>query len=268
MLQAYKDGATTDVVFQRVLNTDIKAFDKKFEDYIKTRFAAVLPSITKEPPVITRSMSVAEVQAAAAKSPNDFGVQLLAGASMLAHDKVDEAIVLLERARTIFPDYGGDDSPYALLATAYEKKGDKRKQADVLAKWSTLTETNSAALLKLADILQGLGDAKGAADALDRAMFINPFDMEMHKRLADLSHAAGDKQKVVRERSAIVALGPADKAEAYYQLALAQHEAGDLARARKSVLRSLEEAPNFERAQTLLLTIYDARAGQPPEKQP
>jgi len=268
MLQAYKDGATTDVVFQRVLNTDIKAFDKKFEDYIKTRFAAVLPSITKEPPVITRSMSVAEVQAAAAKSPNDFGVQLLAGASMLAHDKVDEAIVLLERARTIFPDYGGDDSPYALLATAYEKKGDKRKQADVLAKWSTLTETNSAALLKLADILQALGDAKGAADALDRAMFINPFDMEMHKRLADLAHAAGDKQKVVRERSAIVALGPADKAEAYYQLALAQHEAGDLARARKSVLRSLEEAPNFERAQTLLLTIYDARAGQPPEKQP
>jgi Tfp pilus assembly protein PilF len=90
----------------------------------------------------------------------------------------------------------------------------------------------------------------------------------MHKRLADLAHAAGDKQRVVRERSAIVALGPADKAEAYYQLALAQHEAGDDKQARKSVLRSLEEAPNFERAQTLLLTIYDARTGQPPEKKP
>jgi Tfp pilus assembly protein PilF len=87
-------------------------------------------------------------------------------------------------------------------------------------------------------------------------------------RLANLAHPAGDKQKVVRERSAIVALGPADKADAYYQLALAQHEAGDDVHARKSVLRSLEEAPNFEPAQMLLLTIYDARAGQPPEKTP
>jgi tetratricopeptide (TPR) repeat protein len=268
MLQAYKEGATTDVVFQRVLNTDIKAFDKKFDDYIRTRYASALPSITKEPPAITRSMSIVEVQQAAAKAPNDFAVQLLSGASLLAQDKVDEAIAVLERARTIFPEYGGDDSPYALLATAYEKKGDQRKQADVLAKWTTLTETNSKALLKLADLLQALGDSRGAADALDRAMFINPFDLEMHKRLADLSHAAGDKQRVVRERAAIVALGPADKADAYYQLALAQHEAGDDVHARKSVLRSLEEAPNFEPAQMLLLTIYDARTGQPPEAMP
>ncbi len=72
-------------------------------------------------------MSVAELQQLAAKSPNDFGVQLLTGAGMLAHDKVDEAIALLEKARAMFPEYGGDDSPYALLATAYEKKGDKRK---------------------------------------------------------------------------------------------------------------------------------------------
>ncbi len=63
----------------------------------------------------------------------------------------------------------------------------------------------------------------------------------------------------MRERAAIVALGPVDKADAFYQLALAQHEAGDDAHARTSVLRSLEEAPNFEKAQTLLLTLYDAR---------
>ena len=78
---------------------------------------------------------------------------------------------------------------------------------------------------------------------------------------------AGDKQLAVRERSAIVALAPADRADAYYQLALAQHEASDDAAARKSVLRSLEEAPNYEKAQTLLLTLYDART-KSPEKNP
>ena len=207
-------------------------------------------------------MSVEEIlqQAAIKASPNDFGVQLLCGGmGLLTHDKVDEAIPLLEKARAMFPEYGGDDSPYALLATAYEKKGDKRKEADVLTKWMTLTETNSKALVRLADLLESLGDPRGAADALDRAMFVNPFDMAMHQRLAGLARAAGDKPTVVRERVAIVALGPVDRADALYEPALAQHEAGDDARARTSVLRALEEAPNFERAQTLLLTLYDAR---------
>jgi hypothetical protein len=56
-----------------------------------------------------------------------------------------------------------------------------------------------------------LGDAKGAAEALDRAMFINPFDPATHRRLAELAGAAGDKQLAVRERMAIVALGPVEQ---------------------------------------------------------
>jgi len=269
MLQAYKEGQTTDQVFLKVLNIDIKAFDKKFDDYIKSRFGAVLASITKDPPKIDESMPADQLKRLANDAPTDFGVQLLAGMGLLAHNQVDDAIVVLERARAIFPEYGGDDSPYALLASAYEKKGDAKKQAEVLTKWTSLTETNSKALLKLADILQAASDWKGAADALDRAMFVNPFDPTAHQRLAGLAAQAGDKQLAVRERAAIVALAPADKADAYYQLALAQHEANDDVAARKSVLRSLEEAPNYEKAQTLLLTLYEARTGKPQvEKKP
>ena len=63
MLQGYKEGLTTEQVFQRVLNTDIKAFDKKFDDYLRARFSGVLASITKELPAVDRSMlQVAEVQ--------------------------------------------------------------------------------------------------------------------------------------------------------------------------------------------------------------
>jgi tetratricopeptide (TPR) repeat protein len=267
MLQAYKQGASTEQVFQRVLNTDLKSFDKKFDDYVRARFAGVLPSIKTEPgqtsTALSRSLSVEELQRAALNAPNDFGAQLIAGMALLSKDKVDEAIVVLEKARAMFPEYGGDDSPYALLATAYERKGDKRKQADVLLKWTALTETNAKALMTLADVLESLGDAKGAADALEGAMFINPFEISLHQRLATLAKAAGDKQKVVRERMAIVALGPVDRADALYQLALAQHEAGDDVKARTSVLRALEEAPNYEKAQTLLLTIYDSRPRSP-----
>jgi tetratricopeptide (TPR) repeat protein len=268
MLQAYKDGQTTDQVFQKVLNTDLKSFDKRFDTYLNTRFAPVLASLTKTPPKIGANTPVDSAIAVAAKSPNDFGVQLFTGEVLIAHNDLDRAIPYVERAREIFPEYGGDDSPYAVLAMLYQKKGDQRKEADALVKWTSLTETNLKALERLATLLEQLGDAKGAADALDRAMFVNPFDVGMHQKLAELSHAAGDKQRTVRERAAIVALGPVDKAAALYELALAQHEAGDDAHARTSVLRSLEEAPNFEKAQTLLLTLYDARTKQAGEKRP
>ncbi len=268
MLQGYKEGQTTEQVFQRVLNTDIKSFDKKFDDYVRARFAKTLPSITKDPPAVNRSMSADQLEQMAKSAPTDFGTQLLAGMALLAHGQADRAIPLLERARDIFPEYGGDDSPYAALANAYESKGDKQKQAEALTQWTSRTETNFKALVKLSGLLEQLGDAHGAADALDRAMFINPFDPLMHQKLAELASAAGDKHIAVRERAAIVALGPVDRADALYRLALAQHEAGDDVHARKSVLRALEEAPNYEKAQTLLLTLYEARTRQSGEKKP
>jgi tetratricopeptide (TPR) repeat protein len=268
MLQGYKDGLTTDQVFQRVLSIDIKAFDKKFDDYVRTRFAAILPSITKESPRVARQMSVAQAEQAAKSTPNDFGVQLVAAESMLDHNEVDKAIPILEHASTLFPEYGGEDSPYALLAAAYAKKNDDRHEADALTKLTSLTETNVKALTRLSEVLEKLGDVKGAADALDRAMFINPFDPTSHQRLAELARTAGDKQLAVRERTAMVALGPVDKADALYQLAQAQHDAGDDVHARTSVLRALEEAPNYEKAQTLLLTLYEARVKQTGEKKP
>ena len=153
----------------------------------------------------------------AATSPNDFGVQMLHGRRFSSRTTTSTGrFHTRERAREIFPEYGGDDSPYALLATLYQKKGDQRKEADALVKWTSLTETNLKALERLATLLEQLGDAKGAADALDRAMFVNPFDVGMHQQLAELSRAAGDKQRTVRERAAIVALGPVDKADALY----------------------------------------------------
>jgi tetratricopeptide (TPR) repeat protein len=258
MLRAYRDGATTEQVFERVLHTDMPSFDKKFDEYLKTRFAAVLPSISPNLPEITGDMSVAELERALQQSPDDFAVQLMAGGALLDKGETDRAITAFERARALFPEFGGDDSPYSLLARAYEAKGDLQKEADVLTQWTALTETNAEALTKLADVQEKLGRPQAAADALDRLMFINPFEVATHERLATLAHEAGDKARTVREREAIVALGPVDRPEALYQLALAQHEAGDDASARKSVLRSLEDAPNFEKAQELLLTLYDA----------
>jgi hypothetical protein len=64
----------------------------------------------------------------------------------------------------------------------------------------------------------------------------------------------------VRERTAVVALAPTDRAQALYLLAVAQRDAGDGAAARRSVLRALEIAPNYDSALELLLELRGAGA--------
>jgi len=110
--------------------------------------------------------------------------------------------------------------------------------------------------VQLASLLEARGQTDQALAALDSSVFIYPFDPSLHERRAALAARLRKPAEVREARRAIVALDPVDKAEAYFQLALAELEAGDRAAARRSVLRSLEIAPRFERAQELLLKIH------------
>jgi tetratricopeptide (TPR) repeat protein len=237
MLQAYKAGQSTDDVFKNVLKTDLATFDRKFDAYMREKFATALAAL------------------------DEFRVKVMEGRALMQKNQFDAAVAPLERAKALFPQYGGDDSPMWYLSQIYTKRGDTRRAADELKQLVASNEANYAAQIALATALQKLGDNKGAATALDGAIYINPFDPTIHKTLAELAKSAGDARMVVRERRAVVALAPVDRPEALYQLAVAYREAGDSASARRAVLRALEDAPNFEKAQTLLLVIHDERTG-------
>jgi tetratricopeptide (TPR) repeat protein len=187
--------------------------------------------------------------------------RMITAKRLLDAGRSDEAIAPLQRAKALFPHYGGDDSPTWYLAQIYLKRGDTRQAADELREMLASNETNYPAYVAYADALQKLGDVKGAEQALASALYINPFELPLHQRLAELARSAGDVQMAVRERKAVVALGPVDRPEALYQLALAYRAAGDSVAARHTVLRALEDAPNFEKAQELLLTIHQERVG-------
>ena len=57
------------------------------------------------------------------------------------------------------------------------------------------------------------------------------------------------------EFQAALALNPPNVAEAHYNLARAYLAAGKTAEAKRSVLRSLEAAPGYDKAQELLLKL-------------
>jgi tetratricopeptide (TPR) repeat protein len=233
MLQGYKAGKTTDEIFRTVLNIDPRAFDKKFDDYMRERFGA-------------RIAALDSVQA---------GLRS-AGESLQRRDTT-AAIAALERVRALFPGFAGEESASLALARLYAAKGDRARTADALAEIVQHNESSLEAHVRLIPVLLALGDTTRAIEMLDRSMYINPYDMPRHEQLAVLARRTGARSIAVRERRAIVALDPADRAEAYYQLALAEFEVGDRSGARRSVLTALEEAPGFVPAQELLLKIVD-----------
>ena len=266
MLEGYRDGLDTEQVFQRVLKTDLAGFDRKFDAFMKERFAKVAATIR------VSSRGEAAIAGGAGRGgrgavgemptgtpdPNDFIGQLTRGRMLFENGDLDGAAAYLERAKALFPEYAGNDSPRWFLARIHKDRGQLPKAADELRVLTSANENHYQAHMDLAEILQTLGDDAGAATILDRSMYIYPYDAAAHTRLATLFSKIGNRAGAVRERRAVVALAPVDRAEARYQLALAHHEAGNASAARSEVLRALEEAPNFERAQALLLTLRGA----------
>jgi tetratricopeptide (TPR) repeat protein len=251
MLNGYKGGATTSQVFERVLKVSPEAFDSKFDAYMKERFAKGLAVVE---PKDVRGDSVARAPAV----DGEYTKNLSRGIAAFQMKNYDEAIPALERAKALFPEDASVQSPYWFLAQAYKAKGNARAEAAELTALTLRNEDHYAANIELASVLEQLGDTTGAAAALERAMFISPYDGAQHVRLASFYAKLGDRSRAVRERAAVVALNPVDKAEALYQLALAYYQAGEAQAARREVLRALEDAPNFEKAQELLLRLQSA----------
>jgi tetratricopeptide (TPR) repeat protein len=266
MLEGYRVGKSTEQLMRDVLRTEPSAFDARFEAWVRQRFATQLASVTAGPAPRTAGPEEGRQPGGEGFTvAGTFLETLDASRNLLAEGKVDDAIAQLQRAKAMFPEYALDDGPYALLARAYTQKGDKRAAAAELAAMTAINEEAYVSNVTLSTALMDLGDTRGAAAALDRALWIYPFEASVHEKLALVAPLIRDHRLAVRERRALVALDPTDRVEALYQLAVAHADAGDAPAARREVLRALELAPNFEKAQLLLLRLRDVR---PPGGEP
>jgi len=255
MLHGYRDGRTTNEMFEAILEKPIEDFDDEFDDYLRDRFESPLRGVAQigDPPSATAG--IPELEQYVRSHPGELVGRIRLGALLLREGQLDKAEEHLQEALSIFPDYGGADSPLWFLAQLHQQRGETERAVAALHRLTELSESNYQALMMHAELLEELGRTQEAADALDNAVLIWPYEIDVHERLAAMHSDLGNVQDIVRERAAVVALDPVDRAEALYMLALAQRDAGDVGAARRSVLRSLDVAPNYEAALELLLEL-------------
>jgi tetratricopeptide (TPR) repeat protein len=268
MLDLYKHGAKTPDVLKEALGIDAKAFDQGFLDYVRGKTAGYQSALSGRPRVESRSGSKQEQQAVleagqskeallarVATNQNDYFARLSLGAIYKKEGSLEQAIEQFSRAAAAFPYYGGEGNPYIELADIYKAKGQKQEEAVQLEALGRVDETEVEPLKRLATLRLGMGDKAAGLKALTASFYIYPFDAALHKLAGDVYLEQGSTLDAINEFSAVLGMKPADPAGAHYDLARAMLAGGNRAAARQEVLRALEIAPEFEKAQELLLKI-------------
>ena len=264
-LNAYRDSKNPNEVLLQHLQLDSAALDAAFDDYLKTRYATALKALSKDVEPGEQSAPAqppAQVTVETAL-PDKYFDQLKLGQLLYEQDNLELAELFLQKAQQLFPEYAGNDSSYWLLARLYlqqEKYAQAEAQLDQLI---AINAEHYPAQLELAKLRFKSGDIAAAAAALEGAVYIYPYDLELHQDLASYQASLGNWERVAHARRALLALDPVDKAEAHYQLAFAYERAGNRSSAREQILYALEIAPNFQRAQELLLALRAAAPAAP-----
>ena len=241
LLAGYRDGLATDQAILAATKTSIDALSTQFDGWLRQRFA--------EPLKVVGAWRDSVV------TPSELEATIEAGKKLQRDGRLGEAIAAFERADRAFPDMADRNSPAWYLAELYRARGDAAKAVQYYARVTRLSESHLAANRQEAALRLQLNDPAGALAALERAIWIQPYDIAMYQDAATAATAAGAHARAVWARKAILALHPSDRAGALYELAVAYRNAGDRAAARREVLKALEEAPSFEKAQALLLEL-------------
>ncbi|HKX27974.1 MAG TPA: tetratricopeptide repeat protein [Blastocatellia bacterium] len=256
MLRGYREKKKTADILQQTLKLSESDFDREFNQYLRgkiDRYVKALEPGWKAQGVA--QLSKEKIFAQAAEQPENFLVNLRAGLLYLADGKDEPAILHLRRSIELFPFQSGESNAYEPLAGIYEKQGNKAAAAEILEALVQTDENNYDALKKLAELKMEAGDQGRALELLNLSFYVNPFEHAAHTMAGKAYLQRNDHAAALREFRAALAANPPNLAEAHFNVATAYLAGGKNLEAKRAVLRALEIAPGFDKAQELLLKL-------------
>ncbi len=257
----FRQGKNTEQAITAVFGQSVDEFDKAFQTFLREKFH---PSQVKVewpyehsdpghgPPRETEAL-----RRQAEKDPQSFFANLFYGAHLAEIGNHAEAEVYLKKAKALLPEFVEPNNPYVLLANVYWKQNRRR---EAVAELEYVTAKNGKSFQEavlLSEWHLALGDTAAAARAVERALNIFPYSFELQRQYGRLLLARRQPQRAVQTFRTVLAMNQVDRAEAYCWLAQAYLVWGQRQQAKKHALLALEIAPNFERAQEILLQAVE-----------
>jgi predicted Zn-dependent protease len=252
----FRQGQKTDEAITAVFGQSVDAFDKAFQDFLRERFHPSRVKVewpySQKPPQETGAL-----RQNAESEPQNFFANLYYGAHLAKIGNPAEAEVYLKKAKALLPEYVDSQNPYILLADLYWKQNRRR---EAVAELEYLTAKNGKEYqqaVRLSEWQLALGDTVAATTAVERALAIFPYKVELQSQYGRLLLSRRQPQRAVQTFRTVLAMNPVDRAEAYCWLAQAYLAWGQKLQAKKNALLALEIAPNFDRAQEILLQAVE-----------
>jgi len=258
LVRTFAQGLDTDAALKAALNTDFASMQAGFDQMLEQKFGATRRALAVPEGAEDLSRMPADaVKTLADANPRSFPVQMALGRALKKEGQPDAAMLAFERAAALVPAAAGKDSPHDQMADIALQKKDTGRAISELTALVAVDFNNVEAARKLAELLRqtGVDDAGKLQPVAQRIVAIDPFDPDAHAMLGRFALQRSDADAAAREFRTVIALGPVDRAAAYTDLAESYFKAGKRAEAKKQTLAALEIAPNYERAQDLLLKL-------------
>lgn len=251
----FKAGAKTPQVIEKVFGLDIDSFDQEFQEFLKAKYRFEDVDYTYDPQQAVAETGELEgkLTDGLAEHPNNPLLNFRLGMYYKSAGDIEGAVTYLERAKELFPNFVENDNPYTALAELYVEKGQTQDAIRELKMFTARNGKDLRTLKWLAKLCSEAGDTRCVIEALEKAIYVTPFDSEIHSELARAYLLENEYDQAVAEYRINLLVGPQDKAGANCDLAEALLKAGRPREAKKAALAALEIAPNYERAQEILL---------------
>lgn len=263
-LLLFAQNKPAEEVFKESLGWDAAALDAEYSRFLDARLRNIAQRLDfsrfpapsdDDHPAAPKEPDKKELALRIKINPEDFFANLQMGL-LLHREKADkEAEAYLKKAEQLFPEFTEEGNPYQVLGEMYLEEN---REDDALAQflgWTRFDEDAAPPLVKAAEIYRKRKDWASAAKELELSIYINPYDENVHAWLGEAAMENGIWPAAVASYQALVGLNSTDPAGAHYNLARALLGAGRKQEAKREILRALEIAPTFAKAQELLLKL-------------
>lgn len=237
---------------------DVNELDEAFVTWAQAKASNIGESLTWDEPD-PNLISPEEMPDELEINPDNY--YLLIGSARQYIEKGDweKAQPILDKLLEAYPDQRGKGGALYLASIVASNRDDTEKERDYLEKLASIDGDVSDAYLRLMHIAREASDWEGLRTNAQRYLAVNPLTTRPYEALAIASENLNDIPAAIAARQTLVKLNPLDPALAHYELARLLHQDGS-DQAKRQVLMALEEAPRYQDAQKLLLTLIQIGA--------
>ena len=240
--------------------------DKEFASYAQQRARAWADQADWEEPDLPPDADLAQwVEWNDSHPDNYWGLQQQARL-LLSQQAWRAAETPLLKLATLIPQDRSQTSVFRMLATVYQKLQDEPREEAMWKRVAELTSDSQDAYQRLMELSRTKRDWTRLAINSQRMLAVNPLLPATHRWLAEASDHLNDRPTSIAAYRSLLAMDPVDPAESHFQLAQLLYRESQPAAARRQILKSLEHAPDFRAALSLLLKLrQEASPETPPE---